>query len=146
MRTLLFVLFAGFFPSLASSVLAGEAVKVETLLQTSHSWDGTPYQAYPIGQPEPTLLKFSIPANTTLPWHTHAAVNVGYVLSGVLFVEKQNSADKLVLKAGDTLAELVGIPHRGYTTEQPVELLVFYANTRGLPLSTKVVQPGVAND
>lgn len=146
MRTLLFVLFSGFLPGLAPGVLAAEALKVETLLQTGHSWDGTPYQAYTIGQPEPTLLRFSIPANTTLPWHTHAAVNVGYVLSGVLFVEKHNSPDKLVLKAGDSLAELVGIPHRGYTTEQPVELLVFYANTRGLPLSTKVTPPGAAND
>ena len=138
MRIALFVLFAGMLPTLSPTALATEAVKVETLLQTSHSWDGTPYQAYPVGQPEPTLLKYSIPANTTLVWHTHAVPNVGYVLSGVLFVEKQNSAAKLVLKAGDSLAELVGIPHRGYTTEQPVELLVFYANSQGLPLSSKV--------
>ena len=146
MRTLLFVLFAGFLPGLAPVVLAAEALKVETLLQTDHAWDGTPYQAYASGQPEPTLLKFSIPAHTTLPWHTHAVVNVGYVLSGVLFVEKQNSPDKLVLKAGDSLAELVGIAHRGYTTEQPVELLVFYANTQGLPLSSKVAPSSTAND
>ena len=145
MRIALFVLFAGMLPTLSPIALATDAVKVETLLQTSHSWDGTPYQAYPVGQPEPTLLKYSIPANTTLVWHTHAVPNVGYVLSGVLFVEKQNSAAKLVLKAGDSLAELVGIPHRGYTTEQPVELLVFYANSQGLPLSSKVM-PGADSD
>nr|WP_298144433.1 cupin domain-containing protein [uncultured Pseudomonas sp.] len=138
MRAILFVVFLGLVPGLSSSTMAAEAVEIETLLQTSQSWDGTPYQGYSGGQPEPTLVKFSIPANTTLAWHTHAVINIGYVLSGVLFVEKQNSTDKLVLHAGDSLAELVGIAHRGYTTEQPVELLVFYANSRGLPLSSRV--------
>ena len=56
----------------------------------------------------------------------------------MLFVEKQNSTDKRVRHAGDSPAELVGIAHRGYTTEQPVERLVFYANSRGLPLSSRV--------
>jgi quercetin dioxygenase-like cupin family protein len=146
MRVPLLLLFAGLLPCLSPIALAAEAVKIETLLQASHSWDGTPYQAYSGGQPEPTLLRFSIPAHTTLAWHTHAVVNVGYVLSGVLFVEKHNSSDKLVLNAGDSLAELVGIPHRGYTTEQPVELLVFYANTQGLPLSSKVQEPAAIID
>lgn len=146
MRTPLLLLFAGLLPCLSPIALAAEAVKVETLLRTSHSWDGTPYQSYPGGQPEPTLVRFSIPAHTTLAWHTHAVVNVGYVLSGLLFVEKQNSADKLVLQAGDSLAELVGIPHRGYTTEQPVELLVFYANSQGVPLSSKVAPPSAGLD
>lgn len=146
MRASLLLLFAGLLPCLSPIALAEEVVKVETLLQTTHSWDGTPYQGYAAGQPEPTLVKFSIPAHTTLAWHTHAVPNVGYVLSGVLFVEKQNSSDKLVLHAGDSLAELVGIPHRGYTTEQPVELLVFYANSQGLPLSTKVQEPAADSD
>ena len=98
MRASLLLLFAGLLQCLSPIALAAEAVKVETLLQTSQSWDGTPYQAYSGGQPEPTLVKFSIPAHTTLAWHTHAVVNVGYVL-------------------------------------------VFYANSQGLPLSTKVQEP-----
>ena len=146
MRAILSLVYLGLCSGLSPAAMAGEAVAVATLLQTTHAWDGTPYQAYASGQPEPTLVKFSIPANTTLAWHTHAVVNVGYVLSGVLFVEKRNSPDKLELKAGDSLAELVGVVHRGYTTEQPVELLVFYAISQGLPMSTKVQEPAADSD
>ena len=41
-------------------------IKVEKLLQTTHSWDGTRYAGYPTGQPEITVLKITVPPNTAL--------------------------------------------------------------------------------
>jgi hypothetical protein len=39
-----------------------------------------------------------------------------------------------VLQAGEVLPETVETIHRGFITESPVELLVFYAGDAGMPL------------
>ncbi len=57
-------------------------IKIEQVLQTTQSWDGSQYTSYPTGQPQVTVLRITIPPNTTLPWHHHPMINVGYVLSG----------------------------------------------------------------
>ena len=107
----------------------------QILIQTSHSWDGNAYAAYPEGRPELTLLKLRIPANTALDWHTHPMPNLAYILSGELTVQAQASGQQQVLKAGHTLAEMVDTVHRGKTGDNPVELIVFYAGSPGIPLS-----------
>jgi quercetin dioxygenase-like cupin family protein len=113
-------------------------IRVEQLLQTTHSWDGTEYTHYLTGQPQITVLRISIPPNTALDWHEHPMMNAGYVLSGQITLEIKGSARRKTLRAGEALAECVNTVHRGYTTHQPVELVVFYAGTVGLPLSIKV--------
>ena len=110
-------------------------IEREILLQSSTSWDGTPYSAYPEGTPELTLLRLKIPANTQLPWHSHPMPNAAYIVSGELTVETREGGLKRTLKQGQTLAEMVGTVHRGATGDAPVELLVFYAGKHGLPLS-----------
>lgn len=110
-------------------------IKTELLLQSSESWDGTPYTAYPSGAPQLTLIRLNIPANTQLPWHSHPIPNAAYILSGELLVEARESGATRTLRQGDTLAEMVGIEHRGSTGDTPVELLVFYAGSPGIPLS-----------
>jgi quercetin dioxygenase-like cupin family protein len=112
-----------------------QQIKVEPVLQTAQSWDGTQYTRYPTGQPLVTVLRITIPPNTTLPWHHHPMINVGYVLSGHLTIEKRDTAERMVLQAGEALAETVQTTHRGFTTDEPVELIVFYAGQVGLPLS-----------
>ena len=119
----------------AHGAFAKESVNVQELLKATGSWDGTFYTNYSAGPAQPTLIKISIPANTVMAWHQHQTISVAYVLSGVLFVEKKNSTDRITVKAGESLAEMVDIAHRGYTTTEPVELLVFYANVAGLPLA-----------
>lgn len=111
------------------------SVKVEQLLKTTHSWDGAPYDPYPAGQPEITVLKIIIPANTALNWHTHPMPNVAYVLSGELLVETRDGKHKITLKAGEILPEVVQTEHRGTSGNKPVELIVFYAGGAGMPLS-----------
>lgn len=110
-------------------------VQVQTLMESGASWDGRPYVAYPSAPPMLTVLKITIPAHSALPWHTHPMPNAAYVLSGELTVEKKDSGEKRVLKQGDVLPEMVGEYHRGVTGDQSVELIVFYAGTRGMPLS-----------
>ncbi|EAN8120826.1 cupin domain-containing protein [Pseudomonas juntendi] len=118
-----------------SPSIGPNGAETEVLLRTTSAWDGTPYEAYPKGQPELALLRISIPANTALDWHCHTAPNVGFVMAGELVVETQNGKQR-TLKAGDALAEIVGGIHRGFTEEQPAQLLVFYASAPGVPDAT----------
>ena len=105
------------------------------LLERSESWDGTPYTAYPSGPPQLTLIRLKIPARTQLPWHTHPMPNAAYIVSGELTVETRANGASRTLRQGQTLAEMMGTEHRGITGSTPVELLVFYAGTPGMPLS-----------
>jgi len=123
-------------PAKALGQAPGE-VQAETLLRTTSSWDGVPYPSYPDGPPEISLLRLTIPPNTSLPWHTHPMPNAAYVVSGEITVEKKSDGEVRKLKAGDVLAEMVDAVHRGTTGPEPVVLLVFYAGTPGMPLSHK---------
>ena len=109
--------------------------KVEQVLQTTQSWDRTPYTSYPTGQPQVTVLRITIPPNTALHWHRHPIISVGYVLSGHLTLEKKDTGERTILQAGQAVAETVQTTHRGFTTDEPVELIVFYAGQVGLPLT-----------
>jgi quercetin dioxygenase-like cupin family protein len=111
-----------------------QPIQVETLIQSTSAWDGTPYKAYPAGQPQITVLKFTIAPNTTMKWHTHPLPNAGYILSGELTVEKKDGT-KRHFKAGEAITETVGSVHRGITGRDPAVLIVFYPGTPGLPLS-----------
>lgn len=110
------------------------SVQAETLLKSSESWDGTPYQSYPLGPPELTVLKITIPPHTALPWHTHPMPNAAYVVTGELVVETATGGKK-VLKPGQTLPEMVGTVHRGISGDDAVTLIVFYAGTKGMDLA-----------
>ncbi|MGF6327499.1 quercetin dioxygenase-like cupin family protein [Pseudomonas sp. BS3782 TE3695] len=110
-------------------------IEREILLQSSQSWDSTPYIRYPDAAPELTVLKLTIPANSKLPWHTHPIPNAAYILSGELTVEDRNSGQTRRIKQGEALAEMVNITHRGVTGDTPVKLIVFYAGSEGIPLA-----------
>jgi len=128
--------------TLAAGALSGcntaaptAAIERNVLLQSSASWDDTPYIAYPKTAPELSLLKLKIPANTVLDWHTHPIPNAAYILAGELTVESKDSGQVRRFKQGDAVAEMVNITHRGKTGDKPVELIVFYAGSQGIPLS-----------
>jgi quercetin dioxygenase-like cupin family protein len=109
-------------------------IQVETLAQSTSSWDGAAYKEYPAGQPQLTILRMTIPPHTTLQWHSHPMPNAGYLLSGDLTVEKRDGTKKH-FRAGQVIAETVGSIHRGTTGDRPVVLIVFYPGVPGLPLS-----------
>ena len=62
-------------------------------------------------------------------------ISVGYVISGELTLEKKESGERTIVHAGQALAETVQTTHRGFTTNAPVELIVFYAGQVGLPIT-----------
>ena len=119
----------------ASAVATEPEVQVEQVLQATGSWDGSRYTDYPSGQPQVTVLKITIPPHTTLHWHRHPMISAAYVLSGRLTVEKRDTGERKVVNAGEALAETVQTTHRGFTTDEAVELIVFYAGRVDLPVS-----------
>jgi quercetin dioxygenase-like cupin family protein len=137
LRIQLAILLALSFQSLASaqnSQTPAPPIQNETLAQTNSSWDGAPYTAYPSGQPQLSVLKVTIPANTTMKWHTHPIPNAAYVLSGEITVETKDGT-KHQFTVGQVIPETVNTIHRGVTGADPAVLIVFYAGTASLPLS-----------
>jgi len=142
MKRIIKIVYACIFLSLFFGPLPGKAhssgnpgVKVEKLLGTEKSWDGTTYQRYPDGIPQLSVLKITIAPNTYLDWHQHSVPNAAYVHSGELTVEKKSTGERRTLKTGEVLPEMVGSGHRGYTGKEGVTLIVFYAGKKGIPLS-----------
>jgi quercetin dioxygenase-like cupin family protein len=111
------------------------AVRSETLLRTSSSWDGEPYKSYPSGQPELSILKISIPPHTKLDWHSHPMPNATYIVAGELTVEREKDGKTQHFTSGQAVSETVDTFHRGVTGNEPVILIVFYAGSPGVPLA-----------
>ena len=113
-------------------------VQVEPLANSQTSWNGTPLPAYRTGQPEVTIVKYLIAPGAELPPHLHPVINAGVMLKGELTVVS-DTGERLHLKAGDAIIELVNQVHQGRNEgTETVELIVFYAGNVGYP--TKVLK------
>ena len=112
---------------------------VSELAKTTQSWNGAKLPEYSKGQPKVTILRIKIPAGTQLDTHHHPVINAGVLLSGQLTVVAKDG-QKLQLKAGDPIVELVNTAHYGINEgSTPAEIIVFYAGTDELPIT--VVEP-----
>ena len=112
-------------------------IQFTTLVQTSQSWNGIQLPSYPTYEPEVTIVKVIIPGKSKLAWHKHPNINAGVLLKGKLTVISENQ-DTLRLKAGDPIVELVDTWHYGINEKnKAAEIVVFYAGTKGVPLSVK---------
>ncbi len=110
-------------------------VSVEHLNTTTQQWDGAPLPSYLNGPPEIQVLRITIPAGVTLPWHHHPVINAAYVLRGRLRVELRNGQSRII-SAGQTLVEVVNTVHRGQALpDSDAEVVVFYAGTTGTPIT-----------
>ncbi|MEY2998141.1 MAG: hypothetical protein RIQ82_1522, partial [Bacteroidota bacterium] len=81
-------------------------IKVETLIQTTQSWNGSPLPDYTAEHPQMTALRITIPAHTKLPVHRHPVINAGILLRGHLTVISE-AGDTLQMTAGDPIVEMV---------------------------------------
>ena len=116
---------------LASTPVLADDIVVEKLIQSTASWDGESLPPYAEGQPEITILKFTIPAGAKLANHTHSVINAGVLLSGTLTVVTEDQQEHH-LKSGDALIELVGKVHHGQNDGvDPAVIVVFYAGIKG---------------
>jgi quercetin dioxygenase-like cupin family protein len=111
------------------------AVQSQTLLRTGSSWDGEPYEYYPSGQPELTILKITLAPHAELEWHSHPMPNAAYIVSGELTLERRKDGKKKRFTAGQAVSETVDTLHRGVAGTEPVVLIVFYAGSLGVPLT-----------
>lgn len=112
-------------------------IEVKQLAKSTKSWDGDNLPAYPLGQPEVTILKIRIPAGAKLEIHNHPVINAGVLLKGELTVISED--DKILhLKAGDSIVELVNKKHYGKNEgTEMAEIIVFYAGIENKPITIK---------
>jgi len=114
-----------------------ETTIVEELAKSSLSWNWGALPDYPVGTPEITILRITIPPNVKLPLHTHPVINAGVLLSGELTVITEDNA-VLHLKAGEALIEVVNTWHYGINEgTEPAIIIVFYAGIVGQPITIK---------
>ncbi len=112
-----------------------DSLNVQQLVKSVKSWDESLLPQYPVGQPEITILKISIPAGTRLETHTHPVINAGVLVKGELTVYKENG-ETLKLKAGDPIVEVVNTLHYGLNEgDETAEIIVFYAGIEGNPIT-----------
>jgi quercetin dioxygenase-like cupin family protein len=124
--------------AIAIAASAQGAIRTETLLKQSSSWNAVPYRAYPSGTPELVVKKMLIPAHSALPWHSHSVPNAAYIVSGHLVVEDRASGQTASYHAGQAFAESVGSIHRGRTENEPALIIVTYSAVTGTELSTPI--------
>ena len=110
-------------------------IETVTLIEATKSWNGDKLPQYPEGNPKITVLKITVPPHSKLSIHKHLVINAGVLTKGELTViDEQNN--RLHLKAGDALVELVNTCHFGENNgDTPAEIIVFYAGTVNLPIT-----------
>ena len=88
-----------------------------------------------IENPQVTMLRITIPAGEKLATHKHPILNIGYLTKGELTVHS-DKGDKLVLRPGDPIVELVDTWHYGESTgKEDAEIVVTYVGEKGDDLS-----------
>jgi len=119
----------------SGEVAAPTDLQVETLIQTTQSWNGTPLPDYTSEHPQMTALRITIPPHTKLPVHRHPVINAGILLSGHLTVISE-AGDTLQMKAGDPIVEMVNQWHHGENNgDEPAEIVVFYSGNVDVPVT-----------
>lgn len=105
------------------------------VLKSSEAWNGQQIESYPQGKPELTVMRLTVPAHSSLPWHTHPMPNACFIMSGSLVVEDKETGEQQTFRAGEALNETVNSAHRGFTLESPAELVITYAGVKGQALT-----------
>jgi quercetin dioxygenase-like cupin family protein len=117
-----------------------DQIQRTVLLQTSVDAAGQPLR-YPQGEPLLTGMLVVIPPGKDTGWHTHPHPCIGHVLEGEITLEVEGGPAR-TFKAGDTLAEVVNLRHRGRALgDKPVRLLFFSIGERGAPIAIGAEAP-----
>ena len=125
------------FTSLVSAEQTETSIVSDTLIKSTHSWDGSQLPSYPEGQPEVTILRITIPVGAKLPLHQHPYINAGVLIKGEL-TALTKKGEKLIMIAGEPIVEVVNKWHFGTNSGNvPAEIIVFYAGIKGEPITVK---------
>ena len=102
-----------------------ERIQSQENLSTTKTWDGAPIH-YPSGTAKVTGAIHTIPPGVETGWHMHPVPCFALILEGDLVIELKDGRTKK-LKAGDTLAEVIGTLHNGKNTGKvPLKIAIFY--------------------
>jgi quercetin dioxygenase-like cupin family protein len=102
-----------------------DQIQSQENLSTTKTWDGAPIH-YPSGTAKVTGAIHTIPPGIETGWHLHPVPCFALVLEGELVVELKDGRTKK-LKAGDTLAEVIGTLHNGKNKGKvPLKIAIFY--------------------
>ncbi len=116
-------------------------VVTDLVIRSGSDWTGSPLPSYLTSAPEIAVMKFTIPPQTALPIHKHPAINAAYVVNGEITVVQEGGIQR-TFKKGEAIIEMVEKWHYGINQGvEPVELVVFYATTKDLPLAIKKSTP-----
>ena len=108
-----------------------DGVQVQENLSTTQTWDGAPIR-YPGGTAKVTGAIITLAPGQETGWHMHPVPCFALILEGDLVVELKDGRTKK-LKAGDTLAEVIGTPHNGKNMGKvPLKIVVFYVGNTDL--------------
>lgn len=111
------------------------------VIRSGNDWTGSTLPPYLVSTPEVAVMRFTIPPQTALPIHKHPAINAAYVIEGELTVFQEGGIQRN-FKKGEVVIEMVEKWHHGINQGTvPVELVVFYATTKDLPLAIKKTKP-----
>lgn len=136
-------LFVLFVLTLSFAHADGEhpGVVTDLVIRSGNDWTGSPLPSYLPGAPEVAVMKFTIPPKMALPIHKHPAINAAYVVDGEITVIQEGGIQRN-FKKGEVVVEMVEKWHHGINQGTvPVELIVFYATTKDLPLAMKKTSP-----
>lgn len=123
----------------AAEAAAPPAMQARTLLDTTTTWAGQAIE-YPQGQARVVALEIELAEGGETGWHTHPFGSFAYVLEGELEISTADRQHRVA--AGQTLAEVVGLPHNGRNVGQgPVRLVVFYTAADHQALTEHVPAP-----
>jgi len=137
--TLFAFVFASVIPAHADESHPG--IVTELVVRSGDDWTGSPLPSYLTSAPEIAVMKFTIPPQTALPVHKHPAINAAYVVNGEITVVQEGGIQR-TFKKGEAIIEMVEKWHYGINQGvEPVELVVFYATTKDLPLAIKKSTP-----
>lgn len=129
-----------FLISLAPNPTDAGEIRAKSLLETPNTHLGQPLRL-PAKDPHVAVLTVTVPPGEATPWHTHAALVVGYIVRGEITVEYA-TGETTVLGTGEALVEAVDTVHRGVNHgKAPVEILVVHVGEGNAPLSVPAAAP-----
>jgi quercetin dioxygenase-like cupin family protein len=93
------------------------------------------------GGQEVLVLKREFPVGASSGWHVHPGVEIAYVLSGEMALDRAGQP-RLRLRAGDSFTALRGVAHNGTNVGKvPARLLITYVVDKGAPVRAAVPAP-----
>jgi quercetin dioxygenase-like cupin family protein len=123
-------------PLLAHSTESEESVRAVEVLRTTRTWAHSPIE-FPRGLTEVVGLSVEIAPGGETGWHSHPVPSFAYVVAGTIELTLASGAVKR-FRSGEAFAEVIDVMHNGRNVgPERVKLIVFYASTRGQPITKK---------